>query len=122
MPLQEFTNVRTKVPERTPAISVHKKGRVSLNAVALGDLGNPTHVVLLFDPETLEFGVRAAKPEERHAYKLRKETGGTAASASVLALWSYYDINADQYVGRYLAKKMGNILVISLNDKNAEGI
>jgi len=120
MPLQEFTNVRAKSPERMPWISVQRKGRVSLNAVALGDLGNPTHVVLLFDPETLEFGVRAAKPDEAHAYKLRKETGGTAASASVLALWSYYDIDADQHVGRYLAKKTHNILVISLNEKDAE--
>ena len=120
MPLREFTNVRAKVPEREPCISVQRKGRVSLNAVALGDLGNPTHVVLLFDPETLEFGVRAAKPEEMHAYKLRKETGGTAASASVLALWSYYDIDADRHAGRYLAKKTDNILVISLSEKGAE--
>lgn len=120
MPLREFKNVRSKAPQRKPYISVQKKGRVSLNTVALGDLGNPTHVVLLFDPETLEFGVRAAKPEEMHAYKLRKETGGTAASASVLALWSYYDIDADRHAGRYLAKKTGNILAISLNEKDAE--
>lgn len=120
MPLQEFRNVRAKVPERQPWISVQRKGRVSLNVVALGDLGNPTHVVLLFDPEALEFGVRAAKPEEGHAYKLRKETGGTAASASVLALWGYYHINAAQYAGRYLAKKANNILIISLSDKGAE--
>lgn len=119
MPLQEFRNVRSKVPERMPSISVQRKGRISLNAAALSDLGNPTHVVLLFDPETFEFGVRAANPEEMHAYKLRKETGSTASSASVLALWSYYDIDADRHVGRYPAKKTNGILVISLNEKGA---
>ncbi|MDQ2787943.1 MAG: hypothetical protein M3Y58_23410 [Chloroflexota bacterium] len=122
MPLQEFKNVRAKGPEHKPWISVLRKGRVSLNAVALDDLGNPTHVVLLFDPETREFGVRAAKPEEMHAYKLRKETEGTAESASVLALWSYYDIDVDRYVGRYPAKKTNNILVISLSEKGAEEV
>jgi probable HAF family extracellular repeat protein len=31
-------------------------------------LGNPTHVVWLFDPETLEFGVRPAEFSGRHGW------------------------------------------------------
>jgi hypothetical protein len=118
MPLQEFTHLRAKVRDNELRIGVRKKGRVSLNASSLEALGHPTHVVLLFDPETLEFGVRAARPDEPHGYVLRRDTGNSAMSASVRALWGYYNLDTERYVGSYIAKQIGSMLVISLREEH----
>jgi hypothetical protein len=118
MPLQEFTHTRKRMPDRELMIGVQKKGRITLNAGSLEALGNPAHVVLLFDPEMLELGVRAANREEPHGYELRKEPASSAKSASVLALWSYYNIDSEAYVGRYVAKQVGAMLVVSLRHKH----
>jgi hypothetical protein len=120
MPLQEFTHIRTRIADPELRIGVRKKGRVSLNASSLEALGHPTHVVLLFDPETLELGVRAARSVESHSYMLRKDTGNSAKSASVAALWSHYNLNTEKYVGSYIARQDGSMLVISLRAKHGD--
>jgi len=118
MPLQEFTRAHTRIADPELRIGIRQKGRLSLNASSLEALGHPTHVVLLFDPDTLELGVRAARSAESHGYMLRKDTGNSAKSASIAALWSHNKLNTETYVGSYVAKKVGPLLIISLRDKH----
>lgn len=118
MPLQEFTDVRRRV-DRVPRLGVQSKGRISINAAGIEALGKPSHVVLLFDPGTLELGVRGAAPKESHAYRLT-ETGKETDSrtVSLVALFNHYGIDGDNYVGSYLAsvEKVGGhtVLLITL--------
>ena len=124
MPLQEFVHVRAKMRDREPRLGIQRNGRVSINAGGLEALGHPTHVVLLFDSQSLDFGVRAARPEERHSYNLRMdESTKTGANASALALWRYFNIDFEKYLGSYLARQEDGALIISLkgHDDDAAG-
>ncbi len=115
MPLQEFTQVRGQARNPEVRMSVRKNGTVGLNAAAVKVLGQPTHLVLLFDSETLDFGVRTARPEEPHRYKIQEDSRGRAgASVTANALWQYYDVAIEQYVGSYDAHLEGDALVIRL--------
>lgn len=122
MPLQEFTAARTKSRAKEPRLGVQKNGRVSLNSVALEMLGNPESLVLLFDPETYEFGIRAGRSGEAHAYPIRREVNASATAGgnvSSLALWNYYEVDYSKLLGSYVARQEGKVLVISLRKKGA---
>lgn len=115
MPLEEFTHVRAKVRDREPRLGVQRNGRVSLNLGAMRALGNPKHVVFLFDPEAMILGVRPASAEEPHSYGVKGDpvrAGGNNISAS--ALWAFYEIDCTDYLGSYLARQEGNRLLITL--------
>lgn len=118
MPFQEFTDVRRRV-DRLPRLGIQSKGRISINAAGIEALGKPSHVVLLFDPDTLSLGVRGAAPKESHAYRLT-EMGkeSETRTVSLVALFNHYGIDDDRYVGSYLAavEKIGGhtALVITL--------
>jgi len=115
VPLQEFTAVRARARDRAPHLGLQRNGRVSLSVGAMEALNEPTHVVLLFDPDPREFGIRRAEPDESHAYKVRHDNinaGGNNVSA--LALWRFYDIDFEQYLGNYPARIEDGVLIIHL--------
>jgi hypothetical protein len=114
MPLREFTQVRAKARDRQPRLGVQKNGRVSLNASALDALDRPSHVVLLFDPETMEFAVRKAHAEESHSYRLGGDSAVTGRNISAVALWRHFGIDFERYRGSYRAREEDMMLVIRL--------
>jgi len=120
MPLQEFTAARTKVRTKEPRLSLQKNGRVSINSAALEALNNPKSLVLLFDPETHEFGVRAGHANDAHAYPIRRDVNASntaGGNISALALWNYYDVDFMRHLGSYVARQDDNVLVVSLRER-----
>ena len=115
MSLEEFTHQMAKARDSEPRLGVQRRGRVSINIPAMAALGQPTHVVLLFDADSLEFGVRAASPDERHSYRVNGDShrpGGNTVSA--LALWAHFRIDYEKYSGSYRTRIDGPRLVIKL--------
>ncbi len=124
MPLQEFTAAGTKVRTKEPYLNLQKNGRVSINSAALEALNNPKTLVLLFDPETYEFGVRAGRANDAHAYRIRREPNASATTGgnvSALALWNYHGVDYMRYLGRYAARRDDKVLVVSLREKEQGG-
>ena len=124
MGLREFRNVRRRV-DRVPRLGVQSKGRLSLNAAAVEALGHPTHVVLLFDPDEMMLGVRAADEDEEFAYKLTGTGKKTEAkTVSLVALFNHFDVDGENYIGGYLGEltEVGDkpAFVIQLRTQSSE--
>jgi hypothetical protein len=108
MPFEEFMRNRM-ASTQTPAVTLQKRGALSLNIAAFEALGSPKHVVLLYDREKKCIGIRKASAATPHAYVVRG-VGNNQAMHVVAgkAFLSYYGSPRD-VARRWPAKTRGNI-------------
>ena len=102
----------------TPAVTVGKRGQLSLNRAAFEALGSPKAVELLYSRRERRIGIRAVDPEAAHAYRPHtapKDHGRGPWVISGAAFMTYFNIQQEQTI-RYTASVEGNILSISLKD------
>lgn len=91
MPFEVFTRGQPP-PGMRPTISMHRSGRVALNAAAYAILGRPETVELLFDREVRRMGIRRASGNATTAYRLDKSPGAQTYVLSGRAFARYYGI------------------------------
>lgn len=92
------TFTRRLVPlAREPALTLQKRGAISLNTSAYAALGGPCAVELLFDRELSVVGLRPVQPTCGHAYPVRSASGNGAGPfvVSALAFLKYFDLCRD---------------------------
>src|SRR5689334_25372370 len=103
-----------------PAITIQKRGALSLNVAAFEALDSPSYVVLLYDREKKWIGIRSASADTPHAYAVRGVGNNQATHVvSGKAFLSYYGIPRD-VARRWLARRRGNLLVIDLKQPGTE--
>lgn len=119
MPFEEFK--RNRMPStQTPAVTIQKRGALSLNVAAFEALGSPKHVVLFYDRQTKRIGIRKASASTPHAYIVRGVGNNQATHVvSGKAFLSYYDIPRD-VARRWPAEMRGDMLVIDLKQPGTE--
>lgn len=73
-------------------LSVHYNGNISIPGDYIEDLGDPTHLLLLYNPKTMEVGLSAGDPEDPRAYKIsydmRYASLNSRAIISCKKIWS----------------------------------
>lgn len=103
-----------------PAITIQKRGALSLNPAAFEALGSPSHVELLYDRDERLVGIRRAEEATPHAYAVRG-VGKNAATRVVSgkAFLSYYGIPRG-VARRWTAEERDDMLVIDLKQPGTE--
>src|ERR1700760_3441786 len=92
MPFETFK--RNRMPSTAhPAVTIQKRGALSLNTAAYEALGSPKHVALLYDRENELIGIESASESVPHAYVVRGVGNNRATHVvSGKAFLSYYGI------------------------------
>jgi hypothetical protein len=119
MPFETFK--RNRMPSlQKPAVTIQKRGALSLNTAAFEALGYPKHVALLYDRENKLIGIQKASGTTPHAYVVRGVGNNRATHVvSGKAFLSYYDIPRD-VARRWTAKMQDDTLVIDLKQPGTE--
>lgn len=119
MSFEEFK--RNRMPStQEPAVTIQKRGALSLNTAAYEALGSPKHVVLLYDRENELIGIQKASGTTPHAYAVRGVGNNEATRVvSGKAFLSYYGIPRD-LARRWIAAMEEDILVIDLKQPGTE--
>lgn len=92
------TFTRRLVPmARQPALTIQKRGTISLTTSAYAAMGSPCAVELLFDRELSVVGLRPVEPTCRHAYPVRSVSGNGAGPfvVSALAFLKYFGLSRE---------------------------
>lgn len=112
---------KNRMPSKgEPAVTIQKRGALSLNNAAFGALGAPAFVELLYDGEERLIGIRRSDEDTPHAYAVRG-TGINQATRVVSgkAFLAYYDIPRD-VARRWIAEEREGMLVIDLKQPGTE--
>lgn len=111
---------RQRAPITTdPAITIQKRGTMSLNAPAYEALEQPKYVELLFDRDERLIGFRKVDESIRHAYIVRPLGRGTTHMVSGTAFLAYYGIDFDT-ARRWVARQEDDLLVVDLKQPGIE--
>jgi len=119
MPFETFTRQRPPTV-RDPAVTIQKRGALSLNRPAYEALDSPEAAELLFDREERLIGIRKADPSADHAMPVRplgKHGGNWLISGRTFTL--YYDIPTES-ARRWIARQDGDMLVLDLKEPGTE--
>jgi hypothetical protein len=119
MPFETFK--KDRMPSKgEPAVTIQKRGALSLNNAAFEVLGEASYVELLYDPDERLIGIRRSDEDTPHAYAIRG-TGINQATRVVSgkAFLAYYDIPRD-VARRWIAEERNGMLVIDLKQPGAE--
>ncbi|NJC15644.1 hypothetical protein F4558_005470 [Micromonospora profundi] len=114
---QVFT--RRMVPlVKQPAVTIQKRGNMSVNRAAFVALGEPQAVELLYDPAENIVGFRAVPTDTEHAYPMRpqgqKEDGPYIVAG--MAFTKYYGIDTT-ISRRWPATMQDDVLCIDLKQE-----
>jgi hypothetical protein len=112
---------KNRMPSKgRPAVTIQKRGSISLNTAAYEAIGEPSFVVLLYDREERLIGIRESDANTPHAYNVRG-TGKNQATRVVSgkAFLSYYDIPRG-VARRWFAEERDGMLVIDLKQPGTE--
>lgn len=99
------------------AVSIHKRGYISMGATAYEAIGRPATVELLFDRAERIVGLRPIPPEVEHAYPVRAQGGKSGGPFIVAgrAFAKYFDI--DTAIARRLpARVEDGVLCVDLKE------
>lgn len=119
MPFEIFQRQRPPVSP-DPAITIQKRGTLSLNAAAYGALDSPEAIELLYDRDERLVGLRKIDPSAAHAYVVRPlGRGGSNWLISGRSFTGYYGIPTEP-ARRWAAHTDGDMLVIDLKEPGAE--
>jgi hypothetical protein len=119
--MAEFeTFKRGGMPSRgEPAVTIQKRGALSLNAAAYETIGSPGYVELLYDREERRIGIRASDLSP-HAYVVRGVGENEATHVvSGKAFLNYYEIPRG-VARRWIAEEQDGILVIDLKQPGTD--
>lgn len=112
---------RNRMPSNVePAITIQKRGALSLNNAAFEALGAPGFVELLYDRDERLIGIQKSDENTSHAYAVRG-TGVNQATRVVSgkAFLAYYDIPRG-VARRWIAQERDGMLVIDLKQPGTE--
>ena len=108
-------------PGRSEAVAIlGKGGSLRLTPAAVELIGNPGHVVLLFDRRGRRVGIRVANNEIRHAFPLKRYGGGTMWNVSFGGFLKWADISYEQRRDFAVQRLDEETLVIELGDAKDE--
>lgn len=96
-------------------VSIYKSGQLSLTADVHQALAAEP-IVLLFNRDRNQIGLRAATPADRRAYKLRQPANQSTWLVNAAAFLKYYDL--EKYKGQAFAAAVdGELAVVDLKRK-----
>jgi hypothetical protein len=103
-----------------PAITIQRRGALSLNTAAFEAIGSPDYIELLYDRDERLIGIKGSDEDTPHAYMVRG-TGKNEATRVVSgkAFLTYYDIPRD-VARRWIAEERDDMLVIDLKQPGTE--
>jgi len=103
-----------------PAVTIQKRGTLSLNVPAYKALGSPEAVELLYDRDQNLMGLRKVDPATDHAYIVRPlGKGGSNWLISGKAFTTYYGISIG-VARRWLGRMEDDLLVFDLKEPGTE--
>lgn len=95
--MPEFeTFTRSMLPlSREPAVTLQRRGTISLNRPAFAALRSPSAVELLFDPDSRIIGLRGTDPRAENAHFVRSSTPAPSGPfiISAMAFFRVYGID-----------------------------
>lgn len=120
MAFETFKRQRAPVTDQ-PAITIQKRGSISINPPAYEALGRPEHVELLYDREQQLIGIRKVAADVPHAYVVRPlGKSETTHLVSGTAFMAWYGIETET-ARRWNARPEGeDMLVIDLKEPGIE--
>lgn len=113
MPNFETFTKRLAPLVKKPAVTVQKRGTISMNKAAHAALGEPKAVELLYDANDKMVGFRGIDVTESHAYPLRTTPGESSFVLSGRAFTQYYKIPTEVST-RFEAFMDGDVLCVDL--------
>jgi hypothetical protein len=119
MPFEVFK--RNHMPSlQKPAVTIQKRGAISLNTAAFEALGEPKHVALLYDRESGRIGIQKVPAATLHSYAVRGVGNNRATHVvSGKAFLSYYGIPRD-VARRWIGRMRDDMLVVDLREPGTE--
>jgi hypothetical protein len=93
---EEFTLRNSPASSKVMRVSLHQKGRFSMNEAAFDALGKPEAIALLYDKGRKAIGFKAVEPELRHAYTVRKQKKSKSYLVGSIAFCQHYGIDASK--------------------------
>jgi hypothetical protein len=105
-----------------PAVTIQKRGNLSLNAPAYEALGSPKAVELLYDRERRLIALRATEPGTESAYVVRPLSGNARVTSWLvagMAFTMYYGIPTE-VARRWVCRIEDGMLVLDLNEPSQE--
>jgi hypothetical protein len=119
MPFEVFDRLRMPSTQ-DPAVTIQKRGALSLNNAAFEALDSPERVELLFDREEKLIGLLKAAKASPNAYLVRAVgKNGATHVISGKSFLTYYGIPLD-VARRWIAEKRDDLLVIDLKQPGLE--
>jgi hypothetical protein len=104
---------------KQPAVTIQRRGNISVNRAAYEALGKPEAVELLYDPDEKIVGFRPIPTTKDHAYPMRpqgqKEIGPYLVAG--MAFTKYYGIDTT-VARRWPAEMQGDILCVDLKQES----
>ncbi len=108
---------KTSIPITTkPAVTIQRRGNMSLNEPAYEALGKPAAVQLLYDRDEGFIAFRPVDPDTPHAVPLRAQQRGTNRTVAGTAFTKYVGIDTST-ARRYSAQMMGDVLAVDLKQE-----
>ena len=108
---------------RDPAVTIQRKGVISLNIPAYEALGKPEAVELLYDRVEKLVGLRKADPSVEHAYMVRGLGRAQRYNSNWLisgtAFTQFYEIPTET-ARRWIGSMQDDMLVIDLKEPGLE--
>ena len=103
-----------------PAVTIQKRGSMSLNSAAYEALDSPEQVELLYDRENKLLGMQKAPDGSSDAYLVRAVgQNGATHVVSGKAFLTYYGIPRD-VARRWIAEKQDDMLIVDLKQLGTE--
>jgi hypothetical protein len=105
---------------RDPAVTIQKRGTLSLNLPAYAALGQPEAIELLFDRGQRLMGLRGVDPSADSAYVVRPlGRGNSTWLVSGKAFMNYYGIDTE-VARRWTGRLEDDLLVLDLKEPGTE--
>lgn len=119
MPFEVFN--RHRMPStQEPAVTIQKRGALSLNSAAFEALDSPERVELLYDREEERVGIQKAEDSSSNAYLVRAVgQNGATHVVSGKAFLAHYGVPLN-VARRWIAEKQGDLLVVDLKQPGIE--
>lgn len=108
--------------ENKLAISLSRRGELSLNSHAIELLGNPASVVMLFDRVRSRIGLRPSHSDVPNAYRLKQRSDKRRSRPCVLRLKAFctaHNINPRRTIRFADPRSENGILVLDLPNTSA---
>jgi hypothetical protein len=119
MPFETFKRQRAPITDE-PAITIQKRGAISINPPAYELLGEPSHLELLYDREERLIGLRKVESTVPHAYMVRPlGKSGTTHLVSGRAFLAWYGIELGT-AHRWIARMQDDTLIVDLKQPGIE--